>query len=99
MKSTLNCYLTLFALFAGSVGVQAQGTAFTYQGRLNANGAPASGNYDVAFTLYATNATGVPIAGPVTNAATAVSNGLFTTTVNFGPGVFTGGSNWLELAV
>ena len=36
---------------------------------------------------------------PVTNNAVAVSNGLFTTLVDFGPGIFTGGSNWLEIAV
>jgi hypothetical protein len=77
----------------------AQGTAFTYQGRLDSSGAPVSGSYDFTFTLFVTNASGVAIAGPVTNAATIVSNGLFTTTINFGTGVFTGGSNWLELAV
>ena len=76
----------------------AQGTAFTYQGRLNNSGNPASGSYDMAFSLFATNSSGVPFAGPVTNTAVAVSNGLFTTMVDFG-NVFTGGSNWLEIAV
>lgn len=75
-----------------------QGTAFTYQGKLNANGAAANGSYDVAFTLFNTNMTGTAIAGPVTNADVSVSNGLFTTTVDFGA-VFTGESNWLEIAV
>jgi hypothetical protein len=77
----------------------AQGTAFTYQGQLQNNGSPASGSYDLAFTLYNTNITGVAIAGPVTNSAVTVTNGLFTTTVDFGPGVFTGASNWLEITV
>jgi hypothetical protein len=76
----------------------AQGTAFTYQGRLNSGGAPANGSYDIAFTLYATNTSGVPIAGPVTNSAVSVTNGLFTTTVDFGD-VFTNGSTWLQIAV
>ena len=76
----------------------AQGTAFTYQGRLNNNGSPATGYYDVQFTLFATNVTGAALAGPVTNPAVAVTNGLFTTTVDFG-NAFTGASNWLELAV
>ena len=62
-------------------------------------GSPASGSYDLAFTLYTTNVTGSAIAGPVTNSATAVTNGLFTTLVDFGPNVFTGASNWLEIAV
>jgi hypothetical protein len=76
----------------------AQGTAFTYQGRLNTGGSPANGSYDIAFSLYATNAGGVAIAGPVTNTAVSVANGLFTTTVDFG-NVFTGASNWLAIAV
>src|ERR1700677_4613025 len=78
---------------------RAQGTAFTYQGRLNNAGVPASGGYDLSFALFATNAGGVPITGPVTNTAVAVSNGLFTTIIDFGSGVFTGDSNWLEIAV
>ena len=77
----------------------AQGTAFTYQGQLQDSGNPASGSYDLTFTLYTTNSSGVVIAGPLTNSATAVTNGLFTTLVDFGPSVFTGTSNWLAIAV
>ena len=95
-----------FALLAGFINLYsvgclstfAQGTAFTYQGRLNNSGTNANGIYDVRFTLFATNTTGSASAGPVTNAATVVSNGLFTAVINFG-NAFTGASNWLELAV
>src|ERR1039458_8933513 len=62
----------------------AQGTAFTYQGRLNNGTNPATGSYDLTFTLFATNSGGVAVAGPITNSATAVSSGLFTTTIDFG---------------
>ncbi|HTY86704.1 MAG TPA: tail fiber domain-containing protein [Candidatus Acidoferrum sp.] len=79
--------------------VLAQGTAFTYQGRLNNGSSPANGSYDLTFTLFSVNSGGSSLAGPVTNSATTVSNGLFTTMVDFGPGVFTGTSNWLEIAV
>jgi len=75
------------------------GTAFTRFGRLNNSGAPANGSYDLAFTLYATDLSGSTIAGPVTNLALIVSHGLFITYVDFGPGVFAGASNWLQLAV
>jgi len=51
------------------------------------------------FTLFVTNHGGAPFTPTVTNPATAVTNGLFNTTIDFGPGIFTGGSNWLELAV
>ena len=79
--------------------VLAQGTAFTYQGRLNNNGSPASGTYNLTFSLFNTHTSGVPIAGPVTNTAVSVTNGLFTVLIDFGPGAFTGQTNWLEIAV
>ena len=77
-----------------------QGTVFTYQGQLNDSGSPANGNYDLRFTIYdSTNLPGNVIAGPITNSATAVSNGLFTVALNFGPGVFTGPARWLDIGV
>lgn len=84
------------ALTASSV---AQGTAFTYQGRLQENGNPASGLYDLQFTIHATASDGSPLAGPVTNTSTVVSEGLFTVRLDFGAGVFTEGERWLEIAV
>jgi BclA-like protein len=39
------------------------------------------------------------VAGPVTNNAVAVTNGLFTVLIDFGPGVFNGATNWLEIGV
>jgi hypothetical protein len=47
--------LTLLALLAAlspQLSASPMGTVFTYQGRLNDGGNPASGNYDVKFTLY-----------------------------------------------
>ena len=52
---------------SGSFIARAQGTAFTYQGRLNDGNAPANGIYDFTFALYATNFSGGAIAGPITN--------------------------------
>ncbi|HEY5043845.1 MAG TPA: hypothetical protein VIK53_17880 [Verrucomicrobiae bacterium] len=74
----------------------AQGTTFTYNGRLNDQGPPATGSYDLSFTLYnaATNGT---VFGALTNSATAVSNGLFMVTLDFG-NVFNGSNYWLEIA-
>jgi len=88
--STLNLHLSTCL---------AQGTAFTYQGRLQNNDSPASGTYNLTFSLFSTNTTGVAIAAPVTNNAVVVTNGLFTVTIDFGPGVFTGQTNWLQIGV
>ncbi len=91
--------VVLMGLFASPKTVNAQSTAFTYQGRLNDNGSPVTGSYDLRFTLYTSNTLGLASVGVTTNSAVAVTNGLFTTVVDFGPGVFAGGSNWLEIAV
>ncbi|PWU19962.1 MAG: hypothetical protein C5B50_05115 [Verrucomicrobia bacterium] len=75
----------------------AQGTAFTYQGRLSVGGSTTNGLYDFTFTLFGTNSGGSAIAGPVTNSAVGVTNGLFTTTIDFGA-AFPGAYQWLEIA-
>ena len=88
LLSTINSHLSTFA----------QGTAFTYQGRLNDGASPANGNYDLRLIVY-DNSVGGSQQGPIlTNSATAVSNGLFTATLDFGA-IFPGGARWLEIAV
>ena len=98
MKTSIAFPIAL-AVLTVSNSLPAQGTAFTYQGVLKDTNSAASGSYDFMFTLFNTNTTGVASGGPVTNSATAVSLGLFTTAIDFGPGVFPGGSKWLEIAV
>src|SRR5277367_461987 len=90
--------LALLALSQFSTA-QAQGTAFLYQGQLVVGGNPANGNYDLAFSLIDASAGGSPIIGPITNSATAVTNGFFTVTLDFGEGIFTGPSHWLDVSV
>jgi trimeric autotransporter adhesin len=99
MNTKLNYLSVALILLAGVHQAIAQGTAFTYQGRLNNGASLTSGSYDMKFTLYATNLTGNAIAGPVTNSAITVNNGLFTTTLDFGGGVFTGTNYWLDMFV
>jgi hypothetical protein len=99
MKNKLRLLCCLIFQFSLCLGLPAQGTAFTYQGQLQNNGLPVNGRYDVTFRLFNASFGGAVIAGPFTNSATSMSNGLFTALVDFGPGAFTGGSNWLELAV
>jgi len=77
----------------------AQGTAFTYQGRLNDAGGPASGTYDLRFAIYDATTAGRMQGSRLTNSATAVSNGLFTVTLDFGAGMFFGADRWLEVGV
>jgi len=90
--------LALAAFSLQPCPASAQGTAFTYQGQLYDGGSPACGIYDLAFTLCDAAANGNVIAGPLTNAATSVANGLFTVTLDFGP-IFNGSNFWLQIYV
>src|SRR5579872_4058276 len=99
-RIVLGC-LTLCPVFIFPLSIACgQGTAFTYQSSLEDRGLPATGTYDVQFTLYTTNLAGCAIVGPITNSAITVSNGRFTVAADFGPDVFsTGATYWLDLAV
>lgn len=81
----------------GRVG--AQSTVFTYQGQLIQAGAPAEGNFDLRFRLFASATNGTPLTAAVTNAPVAVVNGLFVTTLDFGGALFDGRNLWLEIGV
>ena len=76
----------------------AQGTAFTYQGKLNAGTNPATGLFDFQFALYNAATGGTQAGSTLTNTAVGVTNGLFTTTLDFGP-VFAGSPTWLAIGV
>ncbi|HEV2455239.1 MAG TPA: hypothetical protein VGY98_13325 [Verrucomicrobiae bacterium] len=76
-----------------------QGTAFLYQGQLDNGGAAANGGYNFKFTLYSAQTNGAPVSGSLTNYNVAVNNGLFTTTLDFGQGIFTGPNLWLQIGV
>ena len=99
MKTRRHFLFVVLALFAVINQGAAQGTAFSYQGSLNDGGNPANGLYDVRFTVWDAPTNGDLVAGPLTNSAIGVTNGLFTVTLDFGTGVFTGPVLWLELDV
>ncbi len=102
MKSCLLPPLLALAILLGGsthLGAAPAGTAISYQGQLNDNGAPANGSYDFRFTLHDSAAAGVPIGTPRTNAPVAVVGGGFTTSIDFGPGAFNGDARFLEIAV
>jgi hypothetical protein len=100
MKQPIKNSLILLAAAAlVPLAAHAQGTAFTYQGRLHDGGNPASGNYDLRFSLHDDPTGGNNMGFPITNRAVLVSSGLFTTTLDFGQGPFNGRALWLQLAL
>lgn len=90
-------FFFLFSCFlCGSAHAQS-GTAFTYQGRLEEADVPANGVYEMQFRLYSALAGGTLYATATVNSV-GVSDGIFTTEVDFGP-EFVGGTYYLDIAV
>ncbi len=82
-------FAVALAALAPQMPAFAQSTAFTYQGTLRDNGAPANGSYDFQFDLYADAVATTPISlTPVTVEDVNVQAGLFTLPVDFGFGQF-----------
>src|SRR5215469_12223157 len=102
MKTTrLVSFLAALAasLFLASPATWAQTTAFTYQGSLADSGRPATGSYDMQFSLFNAASGGAQVGSTVTNLATGVTNGLFTVTLDFGTTPYNGQALWLQTAV
>ena len=96
MKTAIQ--VSLFVLLALASSGHAQGTAFTYQGRLNVNGEPATGNYDMMFVLCDA-ANGPNLLATTALTSLSVTGGLFIATLDFGAAAFDGGARWLEIGV
>lgn len=98
MKTSFLLCLLLAASLSRAVAAPL-GTAITYQGRLTDAGAPANGEYDLRCILYNADIGGSQTGSILTNENVWVTNGVFTTTLDFGTNIFTGQALWLDLAV
>ena len=93
------CLIVLsFALIVIVQTGHAQGTAFTYQGRLNNGASAANGSFDLTFSLFSVSSGAGQVGSTITNTAITVSNGLFTVALDFGAN-FPGAGRWLEIGV
>ncbi len=99
MKQKLKLQLLVAALVCLPILARAQGTAFSYQGHLQFQGAAGNGTYDFIFALFDDPVTGTQVGLNLPLNTVAVSNGLFNVALDFGPGAFTGNPRWLEINV
>lgn len=72
-------------------------TTFTYQGRLDQNGEPASGSFDASFRLFSDDTAGTQV-GAAVQQTVLVSDGLFHADLDFGMQAFET-PLWLEISV
>ncbi len=84
-------------LFASSTS--AQGTGFTYQGRLDASGAPSNGLHDFRFQLFNAATGGAVVGAPVCIDDVDVVDGVFTVLLDFGPQFASTAERHLEIEV
>ena len=99
MKTLGKAFQSLVFLLVGAGVLHAQGSAFTYQGRLSDTNGDANGVYDLRFALFDAASAGAQIGPMLTNSAVTISNGLFAVSLDFGTNVFNGDSRWLEIGV
>jgi formylglycine-generating enzyme len=100
VKNSILFILALVCAIGLSISfVQAQGTAFTYQGHLTDGNWPANGVYDFRFRLASDPLANNYVGGAFQTNSISVTNGLFLTTIDFGLGVFAGMPLWLEINV
>src|SRR5258708_4250760 len=74
------------------------GSAIVYQGRLKNGGSPASGFYDLRFSLYDASAGGTQVGPTVCADNVTISEGLFTVSLDFGL-QFAGQQRFLQVEV
>ena len=60
MKTRMVLFVGALLLSIFTANIQAQGTAFTYQGQLSSSNSPANGHYDFTFTLLDPNSQPAP---------------------------------------
>lgn len=99
MKAIFKTHVLFLTLLSTAGLAHAQSTAFTYNGRLNDNGLPVNGVYEMSFKLYDADVGGLLIANAPPASMVPVSSGLFTVRIDFGADKFTGPPRWLEVSV
>ncbi|MGE3180709.1 MAG: tail fiber domain-containing protein [Phycisphaerae bacterium] len=93
-----NSTFVLAAAIAFSMAATVFGqSAFTYQGRLQMNGAPLEGMTDIRFRLHNDEVAGSTV-GPARVVTLDLVDGEVTATIDFG-NAFNGESRWLSIAV
>jgi hypothetical protein len=77
----------------------AQSTAFTFQGQLKSGGPPAQGLFDIRFKLFDAPQAGGQVGGTLCADNVLVTDGVFTTTLDFGAQFTTVNQRFIELDV
>ena len=97
LKSFLALLVLALSMLGAATMASGQTSSFVYQGRLTDGGQAANGNYDLQFALWDSLTNGAQVGSTQTVNTVAVSNGVFTVTIDFGANSFSGSSRFLEI--
>ncbi len=99
MKKIFKIFILAAFILLSILIVNAQNSAFTFQGKLADAGAAANGQYDLRFFLFDA-ASGGTLFGAIVKDDVVVTQGIFTVTLDYGADVFTGNAGrYLEIGV
>src|SRR5580765_6674094 len=99
LKSTILTLVAASGWFLSSPATLAQGTAFSFCGKLTDAGSPANGVYDLQFVLRDSETGPGAFGNTNVREDVPVNNGMFVVTLDFGAVAFTGPPRWLEIGV
>src|SRR5262245_27253726 len=101
MEHPMRTALAAALAFAAAAAAQTPaGDAFTYQGELKSSGQLASGQFDFQFTLFdGPTIAAAQIGQVVTRAGVSVSQGRFSTRLDFGAAAFNSDQRFMAISV
>lgn len=98
MRSVL-AFVCVMAWQSAQSVAQPLATAFAFQGELRSGGSPATGLNDLRFTLFDAASGGSPVGSTRRMDNVAVTEGLFTTTIDIGQQFMTTEARFLQIEV
>ncbi|CAN5441275.1 hypothetical protein BH10ACI2_BH10ACI2_24800 [soil metagenome] len=99
MKRIVRFLMLSVFFLSGAWRIEAQNSAFTFQGKLADAGSPANGQYDLQINLYDA-LTGGTLLGTLTLDNVVVNQGIFGVRLDYGTDVFTSNAGrYLEIGV
>lgn len=94
-----SCFLPAAASANDPTLTAPQGSAITYQGRIEHDGQPLSGIHAMTFRLFDSEQAGFEVAPAVILTGVDIEDGVFSVPLDFGSAAFLGDARWLEIEV
>ena len=99
MKARRLISCAFLALVMVSTAQAQTDTTITYQGELKQSGQPASGSYNLTFSLWNASASGAQVGSDIVINSVPVADGNFAVQLDFGAAAFNNTQRWLEIEV